>query len=268
MKKFSLIAFASVLAGQSALASVNFVDDFNSYTNGNLAGTTQNAFGQGTWQQDNTSAATPIQINGGAVVLGTSGQDIYSALTTPISLTDGSSVYIGLNVNVSSAQATGDYFLHWSTPAGTTTTFQERLFAKSSGSGYVLGYATTAGGTTAYGSTVLNFGTSYQLVLAYNDVTGPLNDTFSLYVNPTDLAVEGNNTAYLNSGYVGTGAEQTTVSAINFRQGSATSAAALTADNLMVGTTFADVTVIPEPSSLAIGMVGGLAALVAWKRKK
>src|SRR3954470_5068825 len=105
MKKFLLLAVSTIAANQTSLATVNFSDDFNSYANGNLAGTTQNGFGQGTWQQDNTTATTPIQINNGAVVLGTSGQDIYSALTTPITLTDGSSFYIGLNVNVAAAQA-------------------------------------------------------------------------------------------------------------------------------------------------------------------
>jgi len=268
MKRLFLFAAASIATGLSAQASVSFYDNFDSYTNGNLAGTTQNGFGQGTWQQDNASAATPIQINNGAVAIGTSGQDIYSALTTPITLTDGSSFYIGLTVNVSAAQATGDYFLHWSTPAGTTTKFQERLFVRSSGSGFQFGYATTGGGTTAYGTPVLNFGQSYQLVLAYNDVAGAANDTFSLYVNPTDVTTEANNTAYMTSGFIGTGSEQTTVSAIDFRQGTATQAPTLTADNLAVGTTFADVANVPEPSSVALGIAGGLAGLVIWKRRK
>jgi hypothetical protein len=270
MKKLILFTASTVALSHSALATVNFSDDFNSYVNGNLAGTTMDATGQGTWKQTGATATNPIQINNGAVAIGTSGQDIYSALTTPITLTDGNSFYIGLTANVSAAQATGDYFLHWSTPAGTTSTFQERLFVKSSGSGFVLGYATTAGGTTAYGTTVLNFNTSYQLVLAYNDVAGPLNDTFSLYLNPTDTSVEANNTAYLTSGYVGTGAEQTTISAINFRQGTAANAPTLTADNLVVGTTFADAAVfpVPEPSTVVLGVLGGMAGLVIWKRRK
>jgi PEP-CTERM motif-containing protein len=270
MKKLILFTASTVALSHSALASVAFSDDFNSYANGNLAGTTTDATGQGTWKETGATATNPIQVNNGAVSIGTSGQDIYSALTTPITMTDGSSFYIGVTVNVSAAQATGDYFLHWSTPAGTTSTFQERLFAKSSGAGFVFGYATTAGGTTAYGSSVLNFGTSYQLVLAYNDVTGTLNDTFSLYLNPTDTTTEANNTAYLTSGYVGTGAEQTTVSAINFRQGTAANAPTLTADNLVVGTTFSDAAVfpVPEPSAVALSILGGLAGFVVWKRRK
>jgi hypothetical protein len=268
MKKLLLLAASSVAVTQSALAAQYFVDDFNSYNNGNLAGTSADAVGQGPWRQTGASATTPIQVVNGAVSLGTSGQDVYAPLVSPITLTDGSSFYIGLNVNVASAQSTGDYFLHWSTPSGTTSTFEERLFIKSSGSGFVFGYDGSSGGTVNYGTTALNFNTSYQLVLAYNVVTGPLNDTFSLYLNPIDQSVEGNNTAYLNSGYVGTGAEQTTVSAINFRQGTAANAPSLTADNLVVGTTFADVTTVPEPSTVALGILGGLIGVVAWKRRK
>jgi trimeric autotransporter adhesin len=267
MKNLFLFAASSIAITQSSLAGQNFVDDFNSYANGNLAGTTADGLGQGTWRETGATATNPVQVNNGAVALGTSGQDIYSPLTSPITLTDGSSFYIGLTIDVSAAQATGDYFLHWTPTVGNTSIFQERLFVKSSGAGFVLGYATTSGGTTAYGSSVLNFGSSYQLVLAYNDVSGALNDTFSLYVNPTDLTTEANNTAYLNSGYVGTGSEQTTVAGINFRQGTAANAPTLTADNLVVGTTFADVTTVPEPSAVALGILGALAGLVAWKRR-
>lgn len=262
MKKLFFAAASLVLVGQAAHATINFSDDFNSYTNGNLAGTSQDAVGQGTWKQTSTSATSPVQINNGAVTLGTSGQDIYSPLTTPISLTDGTSFYIGLDVSVTSAQAGGDYFLHWSTPAGTTGTFIERLYIKSSGSGFVFGYDGSSGGTVNYSSSVLNFNTDYRLVLSYTAVAGTVNDTFALYLNPTD-GVEGDNTAYMTSGYVGTGAEANTVSAINFRQGSAGSAPALTADNLVVATTFGEAAAVPEP---AVASLCGLAALGFYLR--
>ncbi len=263
----SVILAASPLGSQ---ATVVFYDDFNSYVNGNLAGLTANAVGQGTWAQTSTSATAPVQVNNGTVVLFT-GQDVYAPLTSPISITDGSTFYIGATVDLTAAQATGDYFLHWTPIVGSSTIFPERLFVKSSGAGFVFGYDASSGGTVNYSPTVLNFGTSYRVVLAYTGVTGTLNDTFALYVNPIDTSVEGNNTAYLTSGYVGTGAESTTVAGINLRQGGATSAPSVILDNLTVATLFSDAAPaapVPEPSSVAIIVMGGFAGLVALRRKR
>ena len=249
-------------------ATVYFYDDFNSYANGNLAGTTQNGVGQGTWAQTSTSATTPVQVNNGTVVLGTSGQDVYAPLTSPISITDGSTFYIGATVDLTDAQSTGDYFLHWTPIVGSSTIFTERLFAKSSGAGFVFGYDASSGGTVNYSSTVLNFNTSYRVVLAYTGVNGTLNDTFALYVDPIDTSVEGNNTAYLTSGYVGTGAESTTVAGINLRQGTAANAPSVILDNLTVATLFNEAAPVPEPSSVALFVMGGFAGLVALRRKR
>ena len=264
----SVILAASPLGSQ---ATVVFYDDFNSYVNGNLAGLTANAVGQGTWAQTGGSAVTPVQVNNGTVVLGTSGQDVYAPLTSPISITDGSTFYIGATVDLTAAQTTGDYFLHWTPTVGNSSIFPERLFVKSSGAGFVFGYDGSSGGTVNYSPTVLNFGTSYRVVLAYTGVNGTLNDTFALYVNPTDTSVEGNNTAYLTSGYVGTGAESTTVAGINLRQGSGSSAPSVILDNLTVATLFSDAAPaapVPEPSSVAIIVMGGFAGLVALRRKR
>jgi hypothetical protein len=277
MKKtviLSLCSFATLLAVQTSEASVNFYDNFDSYVNGNLAGTTQNTIGQGTWAQTSTSSATPIQVLGGAVVLGTSGQDVYSALTTPLNFTDGQTFYIGATVDITAAQAAGDYFLHWSSPAGTTSIFTERFYAKSDGSGgFVFGYDGSSGGTVNYSPTSLSLNTSYRVVLAYTAVAGAVNDTFALYVNPTDLSVQANNTPYMTSAYVGTGAEVSpqTVSAINFRQGSAANAPSVIIDNLTVATLFSDaapIAPVPEPTTIALAGLGGLAGLLAFRRRK
>ena len=97
-----------------------------------------------------------------------------------------------------------------------------------------------------------------------------MNDTFALYVNPTDTLVEANNIAYLTSGYVGTAAETNFVAGVNLRQGSASAAPSVVLDNLTVATLFSDAAPaapVPEPSMLALGLVGGFACLVALRRK-
>jgi hypothetical protein len=267
MKKIVLFLAAGLLCSTSSVfASISFSDNFDSYINGNLAGLTTNALGQGTWRQTGGSSANPVQVNNGTVVLGTSGQDVYAPLTSPISITDGSTFYIGATVDITAAQSSGDYFLHWTPSVGNTTIFPERLFVKASAGGFVFGYDGSSGGTVNYSSTVLSLGTSYRIVLAYTGVAGTLNDTFALYVNPTDSSVEGNNSAYLTSGYVGSGAEATTVAAINLRQGTGSSAPSVILDNLVVATLFSEAAPVPEPSTLLLGGLG-LAGLLVVRRK-
>ena len=268
MKKLVISLFTGIVSIstiQSAKATINFFDDFSTYTNGNLVG-------QGPWLQTSTSATTPVQVNGGSAILGTSGQDVYAPLTSPILITDGSSFYIGATVNITSAQSGGDYFLHFTPTVGNSSIFSERLFVKSSSTGFVFGYDGSSGGTVNYGSTVLSLNTTYNIVMSYTGVSGLTNDTFSLYVNPTDTSTEGNNTAYLISGYIGTSAESTNVAAINLRQGSTTSAPSVIVDALSVGTTFAEVAPmiapVPEPSTLAMTALGGVACLVAIRRRR
>jgi len=74
----------------------------------------------------------------------------------------------------------------------------------------------------------------------------------------------------LSGGFVGTGSETNAVAGINLRQGSAANAPTETIDNLNVATTFGEAAVftVPEPSSIALGIAGGLAGLVIWKRRK
>jgi len=50
---------------------------------------------------------------------------------------------------------------------------------------------------TTWGASVLSLSTDYRVVIAQNFIAGTLNDTFNVYVNPTDLVNEGANTAYL-----------------------------------------------------------------------
>ena len=265
MKKL-LCCGGLLIATLGVQATPLFSDDFNTYNPGNLVG-------QGTWAQTGASATTPIQVSGGKAVLGTSGQDAYSPLPGgPITLADGENFYIGLTLNVATAQAGGDYFLHWSPTVGNTSTFIDRLFVKSTTGGYLLGWMETSGTgvVPSYGSTVLNFATDYRVVVAYHDVAGALNDTGSVYVNPfTDLNVELNNTPYVTKNWTSPTAETETIAALNFRQGSAGSAAGVGIDNLNASKLFSDVstyTPIPEPASLSL--LGGFGLLAWWSTRR
>jgi hypothetical protein len=106
----------------SAKAVPVFADNFNSYTTGTAL------VGQGPWLQTSTVATTPILVSGAsAAAVGSSGQDVYAAFSTPINNATGNSLFLGATITVSAAQTTGDYFIHLETvsvrPPGFLTKF-------------------------------------------------------------------------------------------------------------------------------------------------
>ena len=255
-------ACVGILSGASvSFGAASFSEDFNSYANGSLTN-------QGPWLAT-AAAAGPIQVSSGRAQLATSGQDAYAAFGSAVNNPDGTSFFYGLTLNVISAQVAGDYFFHVSNPAGTTTLFYERLFARSSGVGFQLGFLDTSGtgSTTTWGASVLSLSTDYRVVVAQNFVAGLVNDTFSVYVNPTDLSVEANNTAYLTHTWTSANAETTTYAAANLRQGTAANAPALLVDDILVSKTYSEVAAVPEPSSVTLAALGGLAMLGLFSRR-
>lgn len=265
MKKLLCCFCGLLVVTASVQATPLFSDDFNGYANADLAG-------QGPWLQNGSSAVTPAQILNGRVLLGSSGQDLNAALSSPFALVDGTSFFIGATINLSAANATGDYFLHWSPTTGSTI-FISRVEARSSGTGFQLGYVETSGtgASLTWGTEELSFNQDYRIVLAYNVVAGPLNDTANFYVNPSDTLVEANNTPYLSDTWNSVSAEVAALGAINLRQGTAANAPTLALDDLGVATTFAEAatfTPVPEPTSLSILGGFGLLACYLIRRRK
>jgi trimeric autotransporter adhesin len=260
MKLMNWVLASACVATAATFSNAAFVlsEPFDAYTNGPL-------LGQGGWTITGTSVVNPFAVSGAAdkeVAMLTTGQDAYRAFAAPVTKVDGSAIYTGVNINVSAAQATGDYFLHLSDPAGTTGNFYQRLFIRSSGTGYVVGMLGSSGGSAVYGTTVIPFNTDHRLAIAWNFVAGALNDTFSIYLDPTST-IEGSNTAYLSAAWTATGAEPAaTIAAVNLRQGTASSAATLTVDDISVATDFASV--VPEPTTL--GLLAGL-SVVGLRRR-
>jgi len=263
------VLLAAGMAANSVAAPV-LQDNFDSYV------PASNLVGQDSWLQSGTIATNPIQVvtpgvggSGNQVSMVTSGQDVYKAFSSPIAHTDGNTIYTGLDVTVTAAQATGDYFVHLSDPVGTTTAFFQRLFAKAStvGGDFQLGIAETSGGVPAtdYGATGLTFNTVYHVVVAWNFVAGTTNDTFKIYVNPTSNT-EGSNPTYLTRTWSSATAEPAQLSSFNLRQGTATNAATELVDNVSVSDTFTDVAAIPEPASASLLLLGGL-SLIRRRRK-
>lgn len=261
-------ALSSLVWGNSLRADIVFEDDFNN--NGALLGSTPGV--GGVWTITGTSTVNPLTVTGNALQMANNGQDAFGAFTSPVPVTGGNSIYTGATVVVTAANTAGDYFMHLSNPASTTTTiFLQRLFVRSSGAGFQFGLASNSGtgAVTTWGTTELSLNQAYRVVTSWDFVAGSGNDVFNVYVDPTD-ATQGNNTAYI-AGYNWTGtAEPTALAAFNVRQGTAANAATLSVDNVTVATTFSEaarLTAIPEPTAAGLALMG-LIGLAGFNRRR
>lgn len=213
-----------------------------------------------------TSSASGI---GNAALIKNTGQDAGKAFTGT-NVRSGS-VYTSFLINVSAAQATGDYFFALFDSAMNGTNYRARTFIKSSGSGYRIGVSKSgAVGVAGFNGTDLTFGTTYQIVVKYSIISGTANDSVKLFVNPvlgspeptaTSVAVTTENDITI-SGTVGLGA-------VALRQGTNTNAPTLTIDGIIAGRTWASVTPLAvvnpsvkfNPASLNVNESAGTATV-------
>jgi hypothetical protein len=249
MKKKSVLFVAAILTVfgiKQSQADVLYSDDFNSYANGNLDV-------QGGWLSQSASNSTPVQVSGGAISLDQgsgSREDVNHPLGATMGI--GDTWYYSFDATV-----TGDsslvYFAMFLQGA---SNFEGKLFVAPStvGSDFVFGITGSASSAPTTWGTGLSFGTDYKVVVSFDYDT----EVSTLWVNPTSVSSTSVNN---------TGTFQDPATAIAFRQ--ATGATSVeTIDNLIVGTTFADVVPTPEPTTLALAAVGGLAGLAAIRRKR
>ena len=257
MKKLLCFCCGLLVATVGVRATVLFSDTFT-YPNGNLVGQ-----GPGPWAQTGTSSTTPIQVNAGVAVMGSIGGQDANSWIPFYTLVDGSSIYFGADLNVSTAAVAGDYFMHWA-PSSSSTAFMSRLEIRSTAGGFNVGLINSSSGTLTWGADVFSFG-AHRVVVSYDSITGTLNDTGNVWVDGTHEIID-------NPWGAATNPEPTALGAINLRQGGATTSPGLTVDNLNVATSFAEVAtftaVVPEPTSLSLlGGFGLLALLISRRRR-
>src|SRR5438105_943946 len=131
----------------TTLFSANF--NAPTYSDGVLnVGTDTTTPGQDGWLNSSGGGTNNITVSNSAtngfVSLTTSGQDVRRLFNGGATVTSGSAFY-DADVNVSAAQATGDYALHFTD--GGTSNFYGRAHFKSSGAGFVMGVSTSTVGT-------------------------------------------------------------------------------------------------------------------------
>ena len=189
---------------------------------------------------------------GNAVAIKTTGEDIGKAFTQNYR---DNAIYTSFLINVSAAQATGDYFFCFLDSTLNGVNYRARTFIKSSGTGFKIGVS-KSGAVTAAGfyATDLSFNTTYQIVVKYSIITGVTNDSVKLFVNPVLGAAEPTTasadalpteTDITISSTVGIGG-------VALRQGTATNAPTLTFDGLIVGRTWSSVTTLNTSSGSII----------------
>lgn len=262
----SLIAVFLCTLTTDLNGAIFLYDDLTTgYTNANLVG-------QNGWNQTATATNNPIQYFDGKAVVGSTGQDVWKSMTTQVIKANVSTVYTRIDFSVVNAQANGDYFFSLSDPAGSSSNFYQRLFIRASGSGFNLGLQSTSGtgSLTVWGNSVYSLNSLLSVVIAWDMVSGGVNDTFSLYVNPLT-----NDRSLLTSEITSnwnstTGTEPAlNISSINLRQGSTTTAATVYVEELWVSDSLLELglTPIPEPSSYSL-ILFGLGSLIALRRLK
>lgn len=160
-----------------------------------------------------------------------SGQWAHKALSSAIS---SGSVYASFLVNLTATSASGDYITALGKAIGTVgNEISTRVLAKSTTGGFLLGIGMSSG-ATVYGTDVLNYGTTYFIVVKY--IFNPTAaDQISLWINPTLGSTEGTPTISITLG-----TDVTSINRLYIRQG-----ASGEIDGFQVNQTWSSVTTLP-----------------------
>ena len=133
--------------------------------------------------------------------------------------------------------------------------------------GTAMNSGTAAGNIQFDNVTPYAAGQTVFVVGSYEFVAGTFNDVARMWINPNsaDFGAASPPSATLTSVPGGSAAELTSVLTFNLRNVNSVGLPTLQFDELRVGTTWADVTPVPEPA--ATGLLGlGMLAVVGWYR--
>jgi len=247
----SLLSLAVAIQSATTFAGTVLSVDFASgYTNGNLVG-------QNNWTQTGATTTNPIQVTSGSAIVGTTGQDVYKAFAQAEPLVAGNYVLTRIDFFPTAAQATGDYFFHVSDPAGSSSNFYQRLYAKSVSGSIQYGLGANGGGT--YGTTAFLLNQATTAVMKWNVISGTSNDTIDLFINPADPA-NPSGSPYVSVTWAVT--EPSSLAAVNFRQGSTGNAPSLRVSSLQIEA-------VPEPGTIGLlGLTFGGIGILAMRRRR
>lgn len=255
MKKFvTLLSTVAVVAlATSQARAVLLGSETFTYSDGTLTTVAP----AGVWS--NFSGATALNVsNGVAVLTGVNSQDDGLNLTST-SPSNGV-IYASFDVNFTSwPSGSGSYFAFFKDT--TTADFRARVLATNTTGGVNIGIGNgvaTAIAGSSFLSTTLNFGTTYKVVLRLDQSSGA--DVSTLWLNPS-LETDPGATA---TDVIGSAPFVIPITQFALRQSNATQGLNWV-DNILVGSTFADV--VPEPSTIAL-VGAGMLGLFAIRRRR
>ena len=172
--------------------------------------------------------------SGNAVSLVTTGEDVSRAFTAPVTA---GTVYAAALINVTAAQASGDYFFHFSQSASILV---GRVFARAATGGFQFGISKTGTFTTAvFGPTTYTLNTPYLVVLKYEFIgAAGTDDPVGLFVFAPGDTYTTEPAAPIAS--FTTGTDPVSIVGLNLRQGASTVAPTAIVDGIRVGRTWND----------------------------
>ena len=257
-------ALAVVLSTAPANATVFINDNFNAHAPGGLVP-------QGGWAAHSGAGNRPVQVIPGSacysppvpgnyieVIHATaSGEDVN--LATGVTMDTGDKWYAGFCVVVEAESPLTDdnYFAHFKTSG---TYYGAKVYdapPNVAGNDFTFGFQAAGGGedASAFWPTDFQYGTCHRIVVSYEFDTG----NGEMWVDPIcELGPDG------NPKLTDTGYDSNTFIAFAFRQDNyGDPDPTQKIDDLLVGTSFAEVCVpcVPEPGTLALLALGGLALL-------
>ncbi|MFM2156797.1 MAG: hypothetical protein RL516_1546, partial [Bacteroidota bacterium] len=203
----------------------------------------------GAWQNINTGDSILVESGslsytglaastGNKIIYGGTGTDAYRAFTSQTSGT----VYASFLLNITSLgtiNTTGGYTIGFLD--NTTTTFGGNVWLRLSGtSNFNIGinHRTTAA-NTVWLPTAYSTNTTYLVVIAYQIVTGSVNDVAKIWVNPTSF---GGAEPTASGTTTVSGADLASIQRFYLRQDNASATPNISIDELRIGTTWASVT--------------------------
>ena len=180
------------------------------------------------------------------------------------SLTTAQNIYAFFMLNLSSARATTDYFFHLG-PYTIGTTFRGRVYARSFGSGFVVGLSKSgSSGTIVEDTTVVfNLNQTYLFVLKYIfNPTAADDDQVVLYAYDTTFPLTEPGSPILTIGPIGSGvsSDPANIGAVAIRQGTNTPTGLI--DGIRIGTSWEQI--IPVELTSFSASVNGNNVLLKW----
>lgn len=185
MKK-SILVLLTLICWNASFAQLVFEENFD-YTA--TAGDSLKARG---WTLSGTNNTNPFMVTspgltltgypsvkGNATTYKNFGQDVYKSFT---SINSGTA-YLSFLCNVQTASAVGDYFIAMSL-SSSQTNYYARLHIKAQGTNWQLGISKSneVSGGNVYSPKLLNYNTTYLIVVKHSFVAGDLNDEEKVFI--------------------------------------------------------------------------------------